>query len=104
MIRGMKTINHDDLNTSFIQDNAKKAIDQLQGKDIIDGLLLKNISLVSGTDKIIQHGLGRQWLGWIPVRKSATCDIFESSTINSALQSTIILRASANVTISLWVF
>jgi hypothetical protein len=75
-------------------------ISTINSNPILNGRLVKNISVLSTADKVIDHGLGRIPNGYIIVSKLANCDlVFKSST---AL--TITLRASASTTISLWVF
>ena len=75
-------------------------ISTINSNPLINGRLVKNISVLSTADKVIDHGLGRIPNGYIIVSKLANCDlVFKSST-----SLTITVRASASTTISLWVF
>lgn len=103
-MRPLKTINVTDLPLSFIQDNVENFTNQFGNKKIIEGISVTRIAMTSGVDKVVNHKLGRQWLGWIVTRKSNAADVFESSTSNPAPKNTIILQANANVTLDLWVF
>ncbi len=44
---------------------AEKSINAIAAKAVIDGLLVKDISLEPFTDNVINHGLGREPLGWV---------------------------------------
>lgn len=81
---------------STIQD----LVNSIQGNLLYNGRLLKDVSVVSSTDNVINHGLSRVPNGYIIVSKSATCDlVFVRSD-----SLTITLNPTANATISLWVF
>jgi hypothetical protein len=103
-VRKLKTINIPDLPLSFIQDNVENFTRQLQQKPIIEGRHIRKISLLKNTDKVINHGLGRDLLGWHVTDKNVSADIFRSATVNQAPHNTIILQANADVMIDLWVF
>jgi hypothetical protein len=81
----------------------KSLIDPVLGNPLINGRLLTNIALSSGSN-IINHGLGRKLQGYIPVLNSAAATFHDSQTTNSSPQLTLVLVASAATTISLWVF
>jgi hypothetical protein len=70
----------------------------------MSGLLLSKVTLVSGTNTI-KHGLGRAIQGWIPVRvRSSAASIYDTQDSNTSPNTTLILNASAAVTIDLYVF
>lgn len=68
---------------------------------LLDGRLIEDVAL-SGTASQIAHKLGRDYRGWIIVKKNAQQDIWASSTSLSGRFLT--LSASGTVTASLWVF
>lgn len=75
-------------------------ISNLNTNTIFNGRLVKDISVSSSADTVINHGLGRIPNGYIIVKKLANCDlVFKSSNT-----LTITLRSSASTTLSLWVF
>ena len=75
-------------------------ITNLNTNTLFNGRLVKNISVLSTADIVVNHGLGRVPNGYLIVSKLANCDlIFKSSDT-----LTIKLRSSASTTISLWVF
>jgi len=67
----------------------------------LDGIYHRNISLVTGTNQI-NHRLGRLYLGYIILRKTASADIYESGTVDKS--KVISVYSTGNVTIDLWVF
>jgi len=86
---------------SRFQDNVESALDPLTKNKLIDGVLIENISLVASGDNQIAHKLGRMPVLWFPVRKYQNADVWEAA--NTATNTLLTLRCSANVTISLWV-
>ena len=94
-------VNVSDYDLSRVQDSIRQSLDDLISKQLIDGILLENVSLTSGQDNIINHKLSRKLRMWLVVRKNANSDVWEVSSVVSTKQ--ISLRCSANVTISLWV-
>lgn len=86
-----------------VQDNIDTAFNPFLNSEIVDGILLTNIPLVTGVNEI-NHKLGRILQGWIPVGQSANANIWDSQATNIRKARTLILNSSANLTISLWVF
>lgn len=76
---------------------------QFRDKAILDGVVLKNVALVSG-DTTVNHGLGRKWQGWILIDKQGAADIYATSTKQTNRARSLVLTASAAVTASLYVF
>lgn len=86
-----------------IQDNLDLSISEIQNSDFQTGVFVV-ASLISGQDNIINHGLDRKVQGWTVVGKNAQSDIWESSTVNNFPDKMLVLRASVNVTIKLYLF
>lgn len=74
---------------------------QLERNPLLDGLLVENVTIAT-TDTNVVHGLGRDFRGWIIVRRDAAADVYEGTQINEAQYLTLI--ASSSVTVSLYVF
>lgn len=68
---------------------------------IVQGLALYNIVLDANTPKTIPTTLSRMQLGWFPIDNTASCNVWRTQPFNS---QNITLEASANTTISIWVF
>lgn len=84
-----------------MQDSIEKSLNGLVQSSIVSGTLLKDISL-SGTAKRVEHKLNREPLGYIIIRQNANAVIFEQDEVRKDIF--LNLQASANVTVSLWVF
>lgn len=101
-MKAFKTLQMDDDKLSRFQDNVEEAIRPVIQKQIIDGVLLQDVSLTSGQDNNVSHKLGRIPIGYIPVKKSAQSTIWdETSTAPSSLLN---LHCSTSCVVSLWVF
>lgn len=81
---------------STIQD----IVNTLQSNPLLNGRLIKDITVVSTSDKVIDHGLSKIPNGYIIVSKTAHCDL----RLVSSDVLTITLRSSDNATLNLWVF
>lgn len=66
-------------------------------------LILKNISLVAGTN-VINHKLGRTLQGWNPTRIRSAATFYDQQDTNLTPQLTLVLVASADCSIDLAVF
>lgn len=66
----------------------------------LNGLLLKQVSLVSGAN-VVNHKLNRMQQGWVIADQNAVASIYRSQAFND---ETLTLVSSATVTINLWVF
>ncbi len=70
---------------------------------LMGGSLLRNISVGTGTNAI-NHGLARKLEGYLIVLNSANVTFYDSQTTNQRPDLTLILNASGNAIISLYVF
>ena len=81
----------------------KELIDKLVKIEILNGLLIQDISIVGGGPGIaLKHKLDRDWIGYIVVNQNIASDITTINTNNRNIS--LNLRASQNVTFDLWVF
>lgn len=85
-----------------LQDALSKVFNAIQTKQILDGRLVEDIEIVSGTVTELDHGLQRPVRGWIVVEKNANAVVWTSES--EIPNRTLNLNTSANVTISLWIF
>lgn len=85
-----------------LQDAVAQVFNQVLKKQIIDGAFIVDITITSGAPYVLSHGLGINPRGWIIVKKNAEADVWQSDSDTPT--ATMILNASADVTISLWVF
>jgi hypothetical protein len=74
------------------------------GKPALQVSVLKNQTLTAGNN-VINHGLGRALQGWYPVRyHGAYAQIYDNQDTNQMPTLTLVLNASAPITIDLVVF
>lgn len=69
----------------------------------INNLILKNVSLVTGTN-VINHRLARPLQGWNPTRIRSSASIYDMQDTNPTPSLTLILVSDADVIIDLVVF
>jgi len=96
-----RQINTNDRELKLIQSNIDSAINSVIRAQILDGVLLESVALVTGANKI-EHKLDRKYVGYIVVRNNSTATVYDSSSIETDVYVT--LTASAPTTVSLWVF
>jgi len=85
-----------------VQKSMEEVLGPITSSSIIDGVLL-SVDLVSGTAKEIPHRLGRAYKGLMVVKKTGfSGSITENTPSDSSIY--INLTASANASISVWVF
>lgn len=85
------------------QEYTKTALEPFIKAPLLGGLLLKNVSLASGST-LVNHGLGRKPEGWIVVRKRANIDVWDDQDNNVNQTTTLKLEASGAVVVDLWIF
>lgn len=102
-----QTINTSDQDLQIIQSNISKVIQPLENGPMVNGVLLKNISLTTAVDNLIQHGLGRTPVIFFIGNLNANAVVWSpvSTSLNgaSANTSVINLKCSANCIVSIWI-
>jgi len=104
MFSRFKKLETADTMISRIQDNVEQAIKQLPTTEIIQGRLLINVSLVSGSINFVDHKLGRKLIGWKITRIRANSIIWDSQDTNVSPDKLLSLNCNNNVTVDIWVF
>lgn len=79
-------------------------LDGILNKEILDGVLLKDVLVATGAVRHIQHGLARPVTGYIVVKRNANSVIWDSEASNNRKELFLDLNSSATVTVTLWVF
>lgn len=103
---GIKTLKKSQSGTaqSKQQENTQNAIKQIINKEIIDGILLKNVCLHAEQITDVEHGLGREPLGYIVTRRRADARVWDLQDFNRNKSRTLAIVASHDVTVDLWIF
>lgn len=104
-MRKFKTLNHKDQTVDLMQDNISQVFDQILPKEILDGRLLKNIALSDSGTNVIEHGLGRELIGWIPVRsRDGFCVCIDLQDSSPMTDKFLYLQSIAICEVDFWVF
>ncbi len=102
-MKKFKRIKAQDFELQRVQENAGITLDELTNIEILNGNLISVI--LSSSDTQVAHKLHRPALGYFVVRCSSPGGIvFDSATINSLPNEFLILKATATVTVTLWIF
>ena len=86
------------------QDHVESVINPVLDSAVIDGVILEDIDLVSGSFTSVEHKQGRKPRGYLVIRKSAAETVYEDVGDYDNRKLFIKLRASGSVTVNLWVF
>lgn len=96
----LKRIQTSDQNLQLIQDNVNSALTPLQAMPLIGGLIIANVSLVSGQNSQINHRLGKAPQIVIVGAPNANSVVWQSSPATDIL---LTLTCSSNCTVNLLV-
>jgi hypothetical protein len=102
-IRDLRKIQSDNEELSRVQDLVGECLQPVLQAAILDGVLLKDLTLTPGANSI-EHKLGRKPLGWIVVGLNASASIWDSQEANTFKTRTLALNSSANCVVTLWIF
>jgi|TARA_R100001443_G_scaffold33383_3_gene47301 hypothetical protein len=86
-----------------LQSNIRTAISPLLSLPFADGVHKTDVALGT-SDTLVDHGLGRKFVGYIITKQNADTSVFESSTTNNFPDVQMILKAGATVTVDLFFF
>lgn len=92
-----------DKSLSLLQTQWASQIDPVLLQPLNSGLILPNVSLVTGSNTI-NHRLGRDLQGWFVVRQRSAASIYDTQDSNQLPAKTLLLTASAGVVVDLFVF
>ncbi len=101
-IKDFKAVSIDDAQAAKLQENVAEALVPILRSQILDGVLLRDVVLITGQQNTVYHKLGRAPLAWILASPNADTRVWESAS--NLPSKTLLLNCSANCTISLWVF
>lgn len=85
----------------LLQNRWKTILDPIVNNSILKGLELSNISLVAATPLDIPTTLGRKQQGWFVTDINSNATVWRTQPFNAEI---LTLEASANTTVSIWVF
>jgi hypothetical protein len=76
-------------------------LNPLLANPLLQGGQISNVVLVASTPQTINHLLGKMQTGWIITDQNAAAEVYRTQPFNDL---TLTLEASANCTVSLWVY
>lgn len=103
MIPNYKKIRSENSDIRQIQDAIALVIDQISSKDILDGILVEDISLVSGVN-LVSHKLDRAPKGFIVVARNANQNVWNGVSTRAVSNLNMALQCSGSVKVSIWFF
>lgn len=98
----LRRIRSDDDTLRQVQDASDAIFQIIATKPILDGRLIQNVTV--NTQATVNHGLSRQLIGWLIVRKRNSEGVWDTQDSNPTPSSTLTLESSGSTTIDLWVF
>lgn len=93
----------DDRTFQLMQNSWAAILNPIINNPANQSVILKNVVLVTG-DNTINHLLGRKLQGWKVIRQRASATLYDKQDANQMPALTLVLNASANVTVDLEVF
>jgi len=87
-----------------LQYRLEETLRPVTDSSIIDGRVISDIDLASGTSTKIAHKLGRKLRGWIVVGRSAAQHVYDENSGETDLDTFLHLTAGGTVTVSIWIF
>ncbi len=89
---------------SRIQDAVAQAFAPLTRNLLLDSNFVTDVTLTSGADNLISHGLGRAYEGFIVTKCTADTRVWISSSANTSPDKYINLRPNVTGVVTLYVF
>ena len=103
MIKGLRLFQTKAEELDRVYQNVARFASQFTQNPVLDGRVIKDLIIPTASGLTVSHGLGRDIQGWVVVDTSAQADVWKASS-QPTPSKTLVLAASADVTISLYVF
>lgn len=98
-------VNANDRQTQEMNNNVSRVFQSLYANPLLNNpVIVKGLSFSSGVDLLVNHKLGRAVTGYIIINSNTAVNIYQSSTINNAPTTGIILKSNATATVDLLFF
>lgn len=96
-------VNSADRVLNTVQDNIAKVTNPIASNALVNGYVLHQVVLVTGSNSI-EHKLGRNLQGWFITRLRGAASIYDAQDANPLPASFLLLQSSADVTVDIYVF
>ena len=104
MVRSIQKIHQESPSSDRMTDNALQVIEPILRKEILDGRLIKNISfLADPVVTSIEHGLGRNYIGFFATNVHSGFGVFSKGNNNNS-DKFINLISLVDCEVDMWVF
>ena len=103
-LRSFERVSVTDPEIQSLQYRLEKTLRPVTDSSIVDGRIIEDIDLASGTTSKIAHKLGRKLIGWIVVGKSAAQHVYDENSGQTDLDTYLHLTAGGTVTVNVWIF
>lgn len=92
-----------DFTMSRVQNSIETTFNQILQCPLLDGRQL-TVAFEENKDQVISHGLGRTYIGFIPMNPNNFGFIKISDTLNNDKANKIILQSTGSLVTALWIF
>jgi hypothetical protein len=96
-------IHSENAEVTRLQSHIKTTLTPLLELPISDGVLIKNLSIET-SDTRVNHGLGREYEGFVVTRLQSNAVIYESDSTNTDKNLFILLKGSSAATADIYFF
>lgn len=103
MIPSFKKVRTEDTPLRLVQDSLTLTLDQVIRREILDGNLVEDVSLVNGFN-LVDHGLGRIPKGFIIVKRSDLHAVWNVSSAKMVPTRNMALQTNGAMIVSIWFF
>lgn len=86
-----------------LYDGIEEHIEQLSPNNFLVGVLIKDLAL-STTSKVVSHGLGQKYSGFLVVDRNNDSIVYTDSLTDAEKSTYIKLKANKSTTVTIWVF
>ena len=104
MIRAFRKIRSKVQDLVQVQENIEQTFKSVLQVPLLNGRLITDLALVTGSINRVEHKLGRKFIGYLVVRKNAAATIYDSKSSNVADEGVLLLSTDTNTTIDIWIF
>jgi hypothetical protein len=103
-IKAFKKIDSPDRIVNTLQENVDSVFKQILTQPILNGNIVKNITLTTGVNNIINTGISGKINGWLIIRNRANSVIWDAQDSNPDPMRTLVLLCSANTVVDVLIF
>ena len=104
MVRALKSLAQTDPKIGKVFDYVQQFSKEVADVPFMQGKVYEDVVMTGAADYTLYHQLGRPVVGWLVLRQNASSTIYDKQDSNATPETTLVLRPSNTVTVTLWVF